>query len=100
MKVILAVTGSESAENITDALRERGLRVTMMASKGGFLRESNATLLIGVRDEQVDEVLNVIAESATPMRDWPRLLSSKDRESRARATVFVLNMSRFEQYQR
>jgi uncharacterized protein YaaQ len=42
------------------ALTERKFRVTKIASSGGFLRKGNATLLIGVEDEQLDEAVNLI----------------------------------------
>src|SRR3989304_4853030 len=35
-------------------------QATMLASTGGFLREGNSTIIIGVPDEQVDEVLAII----------------------------------------
>lgn len=45
---------------LIDALTEDGFNATMLASTGGFLREGNSTLLIGVEDQQVEQVLGVI----------------------------------------
>ncbi len=49
---------------LIDALTEDGFNATMLASTGGFLREGNSTILIGVEDAQVEPVLGVIQRSA------------------------------------
>jgi len=43
-----------------DALTEGGFHATILASTGGFLREGNSTVLIGVDDAHVDEVLATV----------------------------------------
>ncbi len=43
-----------------EALTGAQFQGTMVASTGGFLREGNSTIMIGVQDEQVDEVLGII----------------------------------------
>lgn len=40
----------------------KGFSVTKLASSGGFLKEGNTTLLIGVAAGQVDEVIDIIKE--------------------------------------
>jgi uncharacterized protein YaaQ len=97
MKVVLAITTSEGADDIVDALKEKNYRVTVMSSMGGFLRRRNATLMIGVRDEQVDEVLGAIREHApAPV---PAGRRGKVAEPQSSVTLFVLDMARFEHYQ-
>ena len=100
MKVVFAITSSEGAEDIADILKEKSFRVTLMSSMGGFLRRSNTTLMIGVRDEQVQEVLDIIRENAPPppKPGW-RLLGRQPEQSQSSVVAFVLNMPRFERYQ-
>jgi uncharacterized protein YaaQ len=100
MKVVFAITSSEGADDIADILKEKGFRVTLMSSMGGFLRRSSTTLMIGVRDEQVQEVLDIIRENAPPppKAGW-RLLSRQSEQPQSRVVAFVLNMPRFERYQ-
>lgn len=43
-----------------DALLERGFRATRLQSSGGFLKKSNATILVGVDASAVDDVISVI----------------------------------------
>jgi uncharacterized protein YaaQ len=100
MKLIFAITSSEAADNIADALREGGFRVTIMSSIGGFLRRQNATLMIGLQDEELDRALEIIRANAPP----PEQKSSRTfpwgkRQARIGVTVFVVNMPRFERLQ-
>lgn len=62
MKLILAIVQDKDAGRLLDALVEANYQATMLASTGGFLREGNATILIGVEDQQVEEVLGIIQE--------------------------------------
>ncbi|MGI6209033.1 MAG: cyclic-di-AMP receptor [Anaerolineae bacterium] len=100
MKVVLAVTTSEGAESIADALKEQGFRVTIMGSMGGFLRRKSATLLIGVQDDaQVDRVLEIIRENAPSPEEAGRgLLSAVREQPEVRTAAFVVDMDRFEHY--
>ncbi|MCL4458872.1 MAG: cyclic-di-AMP receptor [Chloroflexi bacterium] len=63
MKLIIAITHSDDAGGLIDALTERNYRTTRIHTAGGFLRESNATVLVGVEDERVDEVISLIQEN-------------------------------------
>jgi uncharacterized protein YaaQ len=60
MKLVLAVVQGKDAENLLAALRTAGYRATQVNSAGGFLREQNVTVLLGVEDAQVPEVLRII----------------------------------------
>ena len=48
MKLILAIIQADDTAKTTDALTGCGYRVTRMATCGGWLRQSNVTLLIGL----------------------------------------------------
>ncbi len=87
MKLVIAIAYDTNGEEILHALLEGGFRVTRIASTGGFLRRGNATFLIGVKDENVPAAIKLIREHSAPAID-PGL---------KRATVFVLNVDRFEQ---
>ncbi len=57
MKLLIAVVHSEDASVCMDALNERGISVTRLASAGGFLQHRNVTLLSGIDDDRVREYL-------------------------------------------
>ncbi|CAA9562465.1 MAG: hypothetical protein AVDCRST_MAG73-3845 [uncultured Thermomicrobiales bacterium] len=61
MKLVVAVIQVRDADVLLPALAERGFGATVIDSAGGFLRERNATLLIGVSEAEVATVLRTIA---------------------------------------
>ncbi len=93
MKLIIAVVQNEDADNVVDALLEAEYRATRLASTGGFLRRGNTTIMIGVQDELVDTVLDLIRGQARSRQ----ASSSGAAVQTAAATVFVLDL---EDYQR
>lgn len=62
MKLIIAIVQDDDAGELIDILTDTGFRVTKLATTGGFLKAGNTTLMIGVEQEKVDEVLNVIED--------------------------------------
>jgi len=62
VKLVVAIVHNEDAGGLVDALLERQFRATRLQSSGGFLKESNATILVGVEDDQVDPVLAIVRE--------------------------------------
>lgn len=60
MKLVIAVVQGKDVENLMAALRTAGYRATQINSAGGFLREQNVTVLLGVEDAQVPDVLRII----------------------------------------
>ena len=62
MKLIITIIPGNVRDNVSLALTERKFRVTRTASTGGFLRKGNATLLVGVDDEQLDDAINTIKQ--------------------------------------
>ncbi|MDQ5826391.1 MAG: cyclic-di-AMP receptor, partial [Chloroflexota bacterium] len=63
MKAIVAVVQGEDNARLSHALRKNNIRFTTVDSTGGFLRERNATYLMGVEDSQTDRVLDLLAEN-------------------------------------
>jgi len=64
LKLVIAILKDEQASRVLDALVASEYRATRINTAGGFLKKGNSTLLIGVEDEQVDEVLNIIKGKA------------------------------------
>lgn len=60
MKLIIAIAHERDKHKLGDALLENGLTFTKLGSTGGFLRQGNVTVLIGVEDDDVARVLGVI----------------------------------------
>lgn len=87
MQLMIVILSDDDAERAVPALLEKGYRVTRVASTGGFLRRGNTTLLVGTEAEKVDGALQVLRDTCTEPTE----------EGRRRATVFVLDVARYEQ---
>src|SRR3989442_12082834 len=57
MKLVVAIVHPEDAGALVDALTDKDYRVTRLHSQGGFLKQSNASIIVGVEEAQVDDVL-------------------------------------------
>lgn len=60
MKLIVAIVQDQDVNALMDALTEKKYRVTKLSSTGGFLKSGNTTLLIGVEDDKVNEVKELV----------------------------------------
>jgi uncharacterized protein YaaQ len=90
MKLVIAIVQEERSDTILDTLREAKYRVTLISTTGGFWRKGNATLLIGVEPEKVDDVLQRIQDVCAPA-------ASKDTLEKAWATIFVMDVAHYRQ---
>jgi uncharacterized protein YaaQ len=109
MKLIMAVVHEKDQRHVQDGLLEQGYQFTNVASTGGFLREGNITLLIGVEEEQVDQVLEVIRESCQTREQYVNVMPptmepvgtvipSPVKVLVGGAIIFVLDVARFEKF--
>ena len=64
MKLVMAIVGNDDSRQMIRNLTQEGFSVTKLASTGGFLMSGNTTIITGVEDEQVDEVVSIISETA------------------------------------
>ncbi len=60
MKLIIAIAHERDKHKLSDALLQNGLTFTKLGSTGGFLRQGNITVLIGVEDDAVARVMDII----------------------------------------
>jgi uncharacterized protein YaaQ len=60
MKLILAIIHDDDCKKVIGELNSKGYKVTRLSSTGGFLRTGNTTLLIGVDDKKVNNVIQII----------------------------------------
>ena len=63
MKMIFAVIRDKDSSAAIGALNEKNIGVTKLASSGGFLREGNTTLMIGVEDDRVEKVMEILKDN-------------------------------------
>ncbi len=107
MKLIIAVVQDQDADDTIKALNEAGFRVTRVASTGGFFSVGNTTLLSGVDDDAVDDVIAVFRQTCERrtrlIPAGPNIVESAAMMGAfvevevGGATVFVLDVEHFEQ---
>lgn len=104
MKLIWAVVQKEDAGGLINALIQKEYRLTRIDTAGGFLKQSNATLILGVEDRQVDDVLCIIEQNCqrrvrevnpVPLLPGQFPLPRPAQVEVGGATVFVLNLMDF-----
>lgn len=85
--LIICILQDSDKDKVSKALIEGEYRLTLLPSTGGYFRRGNATMLIGVEAKKVKPVIQLIRENCAESSE-PGL---------KRATVFVLDVDRFEQ---
>lgn len=107
MKLIIAIVHDEDTHELVHRLTEDGYGVTKLATTGGFLRSGNTTLLIGVEEEKLEAVMNIIGDVCktrkgiitppSPVLGSTGIFVPTPMEvTIGGATVFVLEVDRFE----
>lgn len=107
MKLIIAVVNDKDAGPLMEDLIENNYQATKLASTGGFLREGNTTLMIGLADTDVDKVMELLKKNCksrkktvTPVAPVGNSLdvsmSFPTEVQVGGATVFVVNVEKWE----
>ncbi len=108
MKLIVAIVQDEDASRLVNTLMKSGFGVTKLATTGGFLRAGNTTLLIGVDDDKLHTVMEIIEKvchSRKQMASAPAAMPAMGgmyspgtypvEVTVGGATVFVLSVDQF-----
>lgn len=106
MKLLVCVVTDKDSHALLEQLVNKGYRATKLASTGGFLKEGNTTLLIGVEDEMVDKVITTIEticqvrkQMITPISPMPGPAESfipyPVEISIGGATIFIIDVEKY-----
>jgi uncharacterized protein YaaQ len=107
MKLVVAIVNNEDAGPLVDALLAAEFRATRFKSAGGFLKQSNATVMVGVEEDQVEAVLELVRATCTSrtqvVNPMPPIMEPGEfympypvEVEMGGATVFVVPVDRFE----
>ena len=105
MKMITAIVNKDDTSAVVGHLTKAGFYVTKLATTGGFLLAGNTTLLMGVDDDKVEEVIGIIEEHSKKRTQLvPPVGTSADGAMMSipievtvgGATIFVVDVDRFE----
>lgn len=111
MKMIMAIIGSEDADDLVYELNQHSFFVTKLSTMGGFLKKKSTTLMLGVDDVRVDEAVSIIKKmsgSREQLVYTPPTMAGNVHPTvnmtvpmnmkMGGATVFVLNVEDFQKY--
>lgn len=91
MKLIIAIVQDDFTPKVIKSLTNNKYKTTKLSSTGGFLKSGNTTLLIGVEDDEVDEVVKLIEDECKDKK----IVKGKDEITVGGANLFILNMDSF-----
>jgi uncharacterized protein YaaQ len=105
MKLIIAVINHDDAGAVTQSLTKNGFSSTRLSTTGGFLMAGNVTLLIGVDEEKVQTVIDLIHKESHSRKQYisnstglgMNYYTTMPMEvTVGGATIFVVDVERFE----
>ena len=103
--MMIAVIQAQDAEMAKDALARLNVSIERLPSVGGFLGRRNATLVIGLREDQKEGVIDALNQScrqriefiAVPLESAPLPLPTPTPITVGGATIFSLDIDRYEE---
>ena len=106
MKLVMAIVNDDDAFGLMDTLNENGYRVTKLATTGGFLRAGNTTLICGVSEERLGDLMNIIEKKCKSRRQITSVNAQNTGATESYvpypvevtvggATIFVLDVAEF-----
>lgn len=103
--LLTAVIQEQDLETAAKALQTLGASLTYLSSAGGFLGRRNATLLVGLPADKLQEALSALREACRqrieymtlPLEGSPMPIPAPVPVTVGGATVFALPVERFEQ---
>lgn len=104
MKLMFAIVSSEDTNALVNALIKSKFSVTKLATTGGFLKVGNTTLLLGVADDKINDVLKIIEGNCKSRKEIVPIVGAGDmgmfsaqsmEVNVGGATVFIVNVESF-----
>lgn len=104
MKLVIAVINGDDSSAVINGLTSNGYYSTRLSTSGGFLKSGNVTLMIGVEDEKVDDVISIIGEFSKERKQMimpsagfamEGIISTPIEITVGGATVFVIDVDKF-----
>lgn len=105
MKLVIAIVQDLDEAILSEHLLEHDFRITKLKTSGGFLQKGNATMLMGVEDERLDECIKIIEENCetrkskttfvNPGLDMAYIQSLPMEINVGGATIFIIDVDRF-----
>jgi uncharacterized protein YaaQ len=101
VKLIIAIVQDQDASGLIKTLVKNNIRATKLSTSGSFLKAGNTTFLIGVKDRDVDDVLEIIKVSSHRSQQLAQAADLGEGQVKVDvggATIFVLDVEQFERF--
>lgn len=108
MKLLIVIVQDRDVSLLMEELVENEFSVTKLATTGGFLKEGNSTLLLGVNKGEVEKCLSIIDENCKKRATTTTIINSNDQGPLFQsfplditvggATIFILDVEQFIKY--
>lgn len=108
MKLVLAIVQDKDADTLAKEFIQNDVRATKLATSGSFLRAGNTTFIVGIEDDRVNEVLEIIKKSSHTRKQYvsnmnmdaagTSMLGKPVQVTVGGATVFVLPVEEFKHF--
>lgn len=109
MKLILAIVQDKDSNLLSSEFIDNNIRATKLSTTGGFLKAGNTTFIIGIEDERVSEVLDIIKKTSHSRKQFVTPPANMELGGDVSmpypievqvggATVFVMPVDQFERY--
>lgn len=105
MKLLIGIVHSDDTPALLSELNKESFYATKLSTSGGFLKTGNTTVLVGVEEERVEELIEVfrkccsrrteIMPAATPFISEGFMASAPMQVTIGGATIFVVDVDKF-----
>lgn len=107
MKLLIAVVHKEDTDELIETLTQKKYPATCLESSGGFLKNKNTTIFLGIEDKKIPDVLSIIKKICKSRKEYVSpapaviepgefLMPSSVEVKVGGATVFILNIEKCE----
>lgn len=109
-KLVIAVLQESDYDTAVSELNNKHIFVTKLSSSGGFLKKKNVTIMIGVEEEQLSTVKEILKECAGRRKEVVYTMTTPGSHyagsvpavpiqvDTGGATVFVMDMDSLEKF--
>jgi len=91
LKLIIAIIQDEYISKVIKVLMENKIRTTKLSSTGGFLKAGNTTLFIGVENDEIEKVSELIRKECASKK----VRSGNGEITVGGANLFVINVDQY-----
>lgn len=107
MKLVIAIINADDVNPVVHTLTRSGFSATRLSTTGGFLMAKNVTVLVGVDEEKVHEVMEIIKHHSHSRK---HVIPASTHISRSfsngvpvevnvgGATIFVVDVEQFQRF--